>query len=104
MDSYENVEQVFSECIPAASKLSYELCNTIRFELFPDISEIDLEKYNAILGNIVDLFDMDFEADTAVIPAIVWEIIRDICNEYAVDLDEDLMTYIFQKIMAAGKL
>ncbi|MBN1647912.1 MAG: hypothetical protein JW874_07760 [Spirochaetales bacterium] len=106
--SPDDIDRAFLECVPCPEEIMEEICSTIRFELFRDLADKGLDgqydDYANTLGYITDLFNLDFNEDEKVLPLKVWGIIRDICNEYAVDLDEDLITYIFQKIMAAGQL
>lgn len=102
-DDAGRIDSAFSECMPCSDEMSQELCNTLRFGLFARNNNPDSnDKYKSVLGCIIDLFDMDYDDNDCSLAVEIWEIIRDVTNAYANELDEDLMTYVFQQIMSRG--
>ncbi len=102
-DEPGHIDSAFSGCMPCPEEMSQEICSTLRYEVFRDEDSTEnREKYKTVLGCIIDLFDMDYNEKECILTDGIWEIIRDITNAYALELDEDLMTYVFQQIMSRG--
>ena len=95
------VEQAFLSCIPGPSEMAGELYNTIQYE---NKSKTESGETVEFYAAIIDLFNEEPDYNMQVIPGNIWEVIRDIVNSYAEELDEDLMCYIFQQILNNSEL
>ena len=102
----ERLEEVFYSLLPYPGQMLTDICNTIRFEIFSDDldSAANIDSYKSILAALLDLFEMDISSEDSALTKEVLEIIRDSLDEYADELDEDLMTYAFQYILSKGAL
>lgn len=56
------------------------------------------------LTQVVELFRQEFGATEGEFPEELWEIIRDCVNDYATELDEDLLNYLMGLVLDYGKI
>ena len=83
-------------------------------DLFWDIAELfrlkeaesreDFEEAVIMLTRIVELFSQEYGATEGELPDKAWEIIRDITNEYALDIEENLLNYLMTEVVNQGKI
>ena len=57
-----------------------------------------------MLTRIVELFSQEYGATEGELPDKAWEIIRDITNEYALDIEENLLNYLMTEVVNQGKI
>jgi hypothetical protein len=53
---------------------------------------------------VVELFREEFGATEGEFPDGLWEIVRDCVNDYALELDEDLLNYLMGLVLDHGKI
>ncbi|WP_321992581.1 hypothetical protein [Marispirochaeta aestuarii] len=57
-----------------------------------------------ILTQVVELFREEFGATEGEFPDGLWEIVRDCVNDYALELDENLLNYLMGLVLDHGKI
>ena len=97
----EKLEESFTMCMKDfPEEVQYDLLNyaieqyLTGPEAFDDVAE-RLQRY-------IELFEMNFDNYPGDLPDKDWELIRDVVNESALDMDTKLVAYIMQKIVERG--
>ncbi|WP_455381737.1 hypothetical protein [Salinispira pacifica] len=68
-----------------------------RTDRFPD-----LLAYSEYLGDVIDLFNLDYDEEHDPLLPDDWEYIRDTVSDFALDLDMNLVNYVMQLVVAKG--
>lgn len=61
-----------------------------------------LLEYAEYLGDVVDLFNQDYDEQSDPLFREDWDYVRDTVSDYAPDLDMGLVNYIMQLVVAKG--
>ncbi|MDC7239792.1 MAG: hypothetical protein PQJ50_05465, partial [Spirochaetales bacterium] len=54
------------------------------------------------LSDMVDLFRMDYNSDFNRLGLEDWRYLKDLVNNWALDMDMDIVTYVMQRVVDAG--
>ncbi len=54
------------------------------------------------LGDMVDLFAMDYDMNYNQLGEEDWDYLKDLVNAYALDMDMNVVTYVMQHVVEAG--
>ena len=54
------------------------------------------------LGDMVDLFSMDYDPGYNQLDDGDWDYLKELVNGYALDMDMDVVTYVMQHVVEAG--
>lgn len=69
------------------------------------ISDRDrLHDASAALTMVVELFWEEFGTTEGELPGAIWETIRDCVNDFALELDDNLLNYIMKEVVDQGKI
>ncbi len=103
-------EKIFQDFLAALPALPENMDE----DLFWDLADIfnltdmenreDFQEAVILLTKVIELFNMEYGATEGELPEKAWESIRDTANEYALDLDEDLLNYLMIEIVNQGKI
>lgn len=90
----------FCDTVSLPEHIAVDLFNCIIADL--NITEDSVYEFETTLGGLVDLFRYDLNEEYTPIPDKVWSVVKEVVNEYALKLDQDLLTYIMKYIVEKG--
>ncbi|WP_319560211.1 hypothetical protein [Marispirochaeta sp.] len=109
-DTEERLDRIRDAFVDALPLLPGEM----GIDLFWEVSEFlnlreqtgrdDFLQSAVILTQVVELFREEFGATEGEFPDGLWEIVRDCVNDYALELDEDLLNYLMGLVLDHGKI
>lgn len=101
-DTLTHLRGHFCDSVSIPENIAVDLYNCIIADL--EITEDSIYEFETTLGGLVDLFRMELNEEYTPIPNKVWGIIKEVCNEYALKLDQDLLTYIMRFVVDKGMI
>lgn len=100
----KRVEESFCSCLP-------DLPDAMRVELFrhvaesrtPDWGDFDsTDRAGESLRDFIELFDQDRQLEDDRLEDSDWELIRELVDDFALELDTGLITYLMQFVLKRG--
>jgi len=98
-ERYNAIEPTFTRSLPArAAGLAAELFTYITVEI------IDSSRPESLLGDFIDLLWQDYDEKADPLEPRDWDVLKDLIDENAHELDMDLVQYVMEQIVAHDRL
>lgn len=92
----EEIKELFIKSMGQPEELSLDIFDYV-------LDNRDLEDSHVVrLSDMVDLFQMDYDAGFNSLVIDDWSYLRDLVNEWAQEMDMDIVTYVMQNVVDAG--
>ena len=106
-------EEIRREIAHAFDLVLSHLPEDLRIDLFDYLMERYPERtgtyaglfdYAEYLGDVIDLFNLEYDEQADPLFREDWDYIRDSVSDFALELDMDLVNYVMQLVVAKGFL
>lgn len=92
-------EQFVRALMQAPAELAREL-----FGALVETRDDTMDELLQLLGDLVDLFAMEYDDQADPLGAPEWEILRDLVDSYAEELDMARIQYVMERVVSHGAL
>jgi hypothetical protein len=106
-EKLEQIRDAFIGSLPAlpeefCSELFWGCADALKLASLGDRDE--LHEASKSLTMVVELFWEEFGTTSGELPEKIWDTIRDCVNDYALELDENLLNYVMREVVDQGKI
>ena len=93
----------FVSCVPyIPENLKYDVAAYFRGAYAPNETMDEINTVASKLLDVVFLFEREYERAEATFSESDWAYIRDIVSEFAIELDQEVLTYVMQQVVSRG--
>ena len=101
----QELREGFVSCLPSVpSNLKYDMSIYFCGEYAPGETTDEIGMTGDKLQQVVYLLEEDFERIEEDLSENDWAYIRDIVSEFALELDQSILTYVMRQVVAHGAL
>lgn len=92
----DEIKELFIKSMDQPEDLSLDI-----FDYILDGREFE-DSHAVRLADMVDLFQMNYDAGFNSLVMNDWSYLKDLINEWAMEMDMDVVTYVMQNVVDAG--